>query len=76
MVVMGSELAVLVEEVLAQGVLTSEAMYKIDQLLRQKQFDQGDLQQVNLLLQGLIEGRIRSQSPSVNLFLRQARPQP
>lgn len=59
----------LVNEVMGQGVLTSEAMYSIDHLLRRHDYTPEDMNALDRLLQALIEGHIRSQSPSVNLFL-------
>ncbi len=68
---MSGQLSVMIAGVMKQGVLTSESLYTIDHYLRQKQFDEEDTEQLNQLLEGLISGRIHSQSPSVSLYLRQ-----
>ena len=68
---MSGSLSVMIAGVMKQGVLTSESLHIIDHYLRQKQFDEEDTEQLNQLLEGLISGRIRSQSPSVSLYLQQ-----
>ena len=64
-----SGLQALVEEVMDLGVLTSDMMYQIDQILRQRNYNAVDMNALDRLLQALIAGQVRSQSPSVNLFL-------
>ncbi len=64
-----SGLQALVEEVMDLGVLTSEMMYRIDQILRQRDYNATDMNALDRLLQALIAGEVRSQSPSVSLFL-------
>lgn len=62
----------LTREIFHTHVITSDHVYHINTLLRQRQYDQLDEVAMRHLIQALLDGTISSSSPCLNLFLTAA----
>ncbi len=60
---------IITQEIFQNRVITSDHIHQINTRLRRRQFDELDEVALRHLIQSLIDGEVRSDSPCLNLFL-------